>query len=322
MPNFGDDLNEVLWPRLAPQLIGGGVAPAQGFVGIGTIIGKPTAFDGPLNVFSSGVGYDDLAAWNGRDVRYWCVRGPVSARALGLDPAVALADGALLAPLAQGFPAQVASHQHGVVVIPHVDSLMFSGWDKACRLCGFELLDPRGAPEAVIARIASAELVLAESLHGAILADAYGVAWQAFASSKNFAIAKWVDWAASVGRDLQITSIPPPDPRMVVAFGRRGDPVGRRTTITIDDALADVRARRQPAARSAPSSVRRRLKSALLQLPLAGRTLGFSPARTAEALQRLNAADARVTPRATLDRLQGALGEALQRLMSGCETPG
>ncbi len=300
------------------------IAPAQGFVGIGTIIGKPTAFDGPLNVFSSGVGYDDLAGWSGRDVRYWCVRGPVSARALGLDPGIALADGALLATsLAQGFPAQVASHQHGVVVIPHVDLADVRRMGQSLpalrvRAAGSAWGAGGGGRSHRVGR-AGAGRVPARRDPGRCL---HGVAWQAFASSKNFAIAKWVDWAASVGRDLQITSIPPPDPRMVIAFGRRGDPVGRRTTITVDDALADVRARGRPAARSAPSSVRQRLKSTLLQLPMAGRALGFTPTRTAEALQRLSAVDARVTSRAALDRLQGALGEALQRLMSGCETLG
>ena len=56
IPNFGDDLNGVLWPALAPDLFAGApeADPLAGFVGIGTIVGMPVGKLRRLNVFSSG----------------------------------------------------------------------------------------------------------------------------------------------------------------------------------------------------------------------------------------------------------------------------
>ena len=82
VPNFGDDLNAVLWKGLAPDLFDDD--PDVGFVGIGTIIGMPCGNLKKLHVFSSGIGNDRPEAWRDKQVEYWCVRGPISTRILGL----------------------------------------------------------------------------------------------------------------------------------------------------------------------------------------------------------------------------------------------
>jgi len=281
VPNFGDDLNAALWPALSPGLFedaGGDSA----FVGIGTIIGMPMPGEGPLHVFSSGAGYDRLENWRGRDVRWWCVRGPLSARLLGLEPEAALSDGAILTPLAPGFP-DAASEGDETLIIPHFQTIAHPGWPEVAELGGFGLVDPRGEPAEIVARIARARLVLTESLHGAIIADTYGVPWMAFATSRNFGPTKWVDWRQSLGEDFSFTVVPPPDALHLLAFGRAPWPLGTTVTMHAEAAMAAFNDRVAPPA-APPPGLRGRLKEMAKSSRLARRLLGCSPARTAAAL--------------------------------------
>ncbi len=284
VPNFGDDLNAALWPALMPGLFEEGAGDAA-FVGIGTIIGMPLPGEGALHVFSSGAGYDRLENWQGRDVRWWCVRGPLSARLLGLAPEAALSDGAILTPLAPGFPRR-ASGGRETLVIPHFQTIAHPGWPEVAELGGFGLVDPRGEPAEIVARIAGAGLVLTESLHGAIIADTYGVPWMAFATSRNFGPTKWVDWRQSLGEDFSFTVVPPPDALHLLEFGRAPWPLGSVVTMYAEAAMAAFSDRVAP-----PPPPRRALRARLKEVAksswLARRLLGCSPARTAAALTRL-----------------------------------
>ena len=313
VPNFGDDLNNDLWPALAPELFAGNEEPDQGFVGIGTIIGSPAEGVHRLHVFSSGVGNDPLDAWRDREVTWWCVRGPVSVRKLGLDAACTLTDGAVLTPFVKGYPKAAAQEQAKVLVIPHFQSLRFGGWDRACQMAGFELLDPRAPPKEVVAKIASAKMVLTESLHGAIFADLYGVPWHAFAVTKNFGVVKWIDWLAGLGRPFEVTPVPAPDMRLVLAYGRRSEPMGRQITFTLDDVEQEFYQRL--GASEAPSPGLKSLaKTTMARVPGAGRLLGYHPAGTAEGLTRLAMTSARSTAPTIIGRLQERMLERLQAL--------
>lgn len=297
VPNFGDDLNPVLWPSLAPGLIGNEAQSLQNeqaaFVGIGTIIGLDPGSSRQLHVFSSGAGYSDPVRWAGLDVRYHCVRGPVSARLLGLSADRALTDGAILVPRSPLFADLARPDRRAgsgrTVVVPHYETLAFPGWDKAARLAGFDIVDPRGSPRAVIAALAGAGLVLTESLHGAILADAFGVPWRGFAVSRNFSTAKWADWTASLGIAAEIVVVPPPDPMPLLRFGKRPEPFGAAIVLDPEAALGEFRARIAPS--PAVPFIRRQAKRVLEGVPASRRLLGFSPERTARALHELAARD-------------------------------
>jgi succinoglycan biosynthesis protein ExoV len=280
VPNFGDDLNAVLWKGLAPELFDDD--PEVGFVGIGTIIGMPCGDVKRLHVFSTGIGNDLPEAWRGKQVEYWCVRGPISTRMLGLPADRAITDGAILTPLVEGFP-RAATGGGGTLVIPHFETLDHPGWPEVAKLTGYELLDPRADPFAVIGRIAGAKLVLTESLHGAILADVYGIPWIAFATSKNFGVTKWVDWTHSIGLEFDLAMIPPPDPGPVLAFGRAPAPYGQTRRFDLEEAFARFNERVLPD----PVTLKSRLKGLVKRSPLIRPFLGFSPARTAAALERL-----------------------------------
>ncbi|MEI9889939.1 MAG: polysaccharide pyruvyl transferase family protein [Caulobacteraceae bacterium] len=308
VPNFGDDLNAAIWPSLAPALFA--EATGEGFVGIGTIIGMASELD-RLTVFSSGVGYDRTNRWANKTVRYACVRGPVSAEVLGLDQDSAITDGAVLVPLVGGFPAK-ATGGGGVIIIPHWETIAYPGWDEVARLTGFQVIDPRGNPLSVAQAIARASLVLTESLHGAVLADLYGLPWTAFATSRNFSVTKWVDWSMSLGRGFSLTLIPPPDPGPVLAHGRRPEAYGRRLTFSMDDALREMQARigePAPAPVGAAARLRARAKTLVGDSSLLRPLLGFNAQRTARALIALAQAPETPTSASIIETLQ-------QRMMS------
>lgn len=72
--------------------------------------------------------------------------------------------------------------------------LAFAASDPA-----FMLIDPRDAPEVVCHQIASCARILSSSLHGLIMADAYGVPNRWIAPGKQGWM-KYHDYAASIGR--------------------------------------------------------------------------------------------------------------------------
>lgn len=289
VPNFGDDLNAILWQTVCPELFGRN--SDAGFVGIGTIIGMPCKPD-RLHVFSSGVGNDLPNGWAAKQVQYWCVRGPISAKVLGLSEDRAITDGAILSPLVEGFP-ESGEGQSGTLIIPHFQTLEYGGWTDVARLTGYELLDPRAEPQAVARRISTAKLVLTESLHGAIMADVYGVPWAVFSTSGNFGIPKWVDWCLSMNLPFELAMVPPPTSDPIIRYGRAAAPFGSTVSYDAEAALSQFRHR------VSRPSVKSMIKSRLKQLPgvarLAASVIDASSDRTAESLVRLAQSHARLS---------------------------
>jgi succinoglycan biosynthesis protein ExoV len=259
------------------------------------------------------VGNDPVDGWQHHAVRYWCVRGPLSAIALGLSSDAAIADGAILTPLAAGFPPR-ATGGDGTLVIPHWTSLSAPGWPEATAMCGLELLDPRASPQCIVSRISSARLVLTESLHGAILAEAYGVPWLAFSASGNLNVAKWLDWSLSMGRDLEIAIAPAPDVRLAARHGRPKGASLARLRFGPDDMAGQIEARRGAAARGGPRKFRQAARDIAARSQTVGRLLGYTPARTAEALATLAKQEPVSPSRCVVERLQQRLVERLRDL--------
>lgn len=200
--NFGDALNPlVLGPLFAPLLDSDESVQLLGF---GSILGLKRPAPGTRRriVFTSG-----YAAGNERtygppprvlacdDVV--CVRGPLTAKLLGLSERVAVADGAILA--ANLLP---IARRHGScrpAFMPHVGSFWYFGdWRNLVADCGMDLIDPRDDPAKVIGSIANAEFVIAEAMHGAIVADALAVPWIPIRSYSSINEFKWADFCASM----------------------------------------------------------------------------------------------------------------------------
>ena len=124
------------------------------------------------------------------------VRGPVTAALLGLERD-SFGDPGLLVNEAIPFAGQrtdrigIVPH-HSLMDDPALAQLVAS--DPA-----YDLIDPRGEPAEVCHRIAACAHVFASSLHGLIVADAYGVP-NTWLDPKGQSRLKYHDYAASVGR--------------------------------------------------------------------------------------------------------------------------
>jgi succinoglycan biosynthesis protein ExoV len=196
--NFGDDLNPWLWSRLIPDLLDNDGRTL--FVGIGTILRREIPREPGKVVFGSGAGYGTPPVLDER-WRVYCVRGPHTAAALGLEPGRAITDPALLVrclrdPAAPG-------DRFGTAFIPHHESVHRAAaqgidLEAVARSAGLVFIDPRQPVERVMDSIWVARRVLTEAMHGAILADAWRVPWRAVRLYPHVLGSKWVDWTASL----------------------------------------------------------------------------------------------------------------------------
>lgn len=216
--NFGDDLNTYLWPRFLPDAFDGLVrfTPQEArtvdhedprdtlFVGIGTLILDKVPAGHRKVVFGSGCDGARLPILDGRwDIQ--CLRGPLTAKALGLDPRLAITDPAILVRL---LPPASEKKTHRVSFMPHWCQAQSGAWQKICLAAGIHFVDPRWAPLDVLQAIASSEVLISEALHGAIVADALRVPWVAVSSKHTILDFKWKDWCGSVGLSYAPAAVP------------------------------------------------------------------------------------------------------------------
>jgi succinoglycan biosynthesis protein ExoV len=205
--NFGDDLNTWFWDEMLPGWQD--ILPGHLLVGVGTLVNDLMPRGVPKVILGSGVGYGsglpDARLF--AECRVVAVRGPRSAAALGLPASVGILDPAAMIPTFERFRSR--GRGRGVLVIPHHESLRRLNWRAICAMAGTSFLSPCRDSEEVIRRIAGAGLVVTESLHGAIIADAFGVPWRAVSVSARFHRAKWQDWADSLGIDLDLAALLP-----------------------------------------------------------------------------------------------------------------
>jgi hypothetical protein len=204
--NVGDELNAWLWPALLGDLC---VERQATLMGIGTLLNEPfcrqLSSHQEIFVMGTGAGYGPLPKLDQR-WKFYAVRGPRTAAAMGLSRDHAVADAAYL--LAGLEWSHIASPLAGeVVLVPHHRSLPLLDWEAACRQAGVSFLSPLLPAEQFMSRLASARLVLAEAMHGAILADIARVPWCAFSFGKQFNNDKWLDWAEALEIDLQLNEI-------------------------------------------------------------------------------------------------------------------
>ena len=196
--NFGDELNTVLWPSLLPGFFDDD--PATRFLGIGSILDLRHQGTELKLVAGSGYGGYEPPARLGRDWDIHWVRGPRTARILGLPPALGLGDPAILLPCtgltSNGVgPAQPRTR---VGFMPHFESAAGGAWDQAAAATGITLIDPRGDPLAITAAISRCSVLLSEALHGVIVADTLRVPWIAIEPQAAIHRSKWLDWAESL----------------------------------------------------------------------------------------------------------------------------
>ncbi len=211
--NFGDELNGLLWPHLLPGRLDDDLLDNGGadlLLGIGSVLDARHRADRRKIVAGAGFGgYEAPAALDGSWEIYW-VRGPRTARQLGLPTAFGLGDPASLLPLAH----PVAHNATGAIgFMPHFESLARGAWPEAAAQAGLTLIDPSDPPCAILEQIAGCRMLLSEAMHGVIVADALRIPWVALAPVAPIHRAKWLDWADALDLTIRFHTLPASSPR-------------------------------------------------------------------------------------------------------------
>jgi succinoglycan biosynthesis protein ExoV len=201
--NFGDSLNPWLWEKLLPGAFDDDSSVL--LIGIGTILNHKIPVPGHKHVFGSGYGYGWPPNVHTSEWTVHCVRGPRTAAKLGVSADLAITDPAVLI---RRF-VRPSSPTSEIVFIPHFESLDVGDWEIVCRLANISFVDPCDTIENVIDKIRAAKLVVAEAMHGAIVADAFRVPWIPVKPLIKKNENKWFDWFESVGLACQPQPLSP-----------------------------------------------------------------------------------------------------------------
>lgn len=209
--NFGDDLNAWLYPKLLPNIVDGFCAHGDEFMaqnnrenaiiyGIGTVLDHRIPPRPVKHVLGSGVGYYNKPELDER-FRVHFVRGPKSAIALGLSPDVGINDPAIMLTK---FIERPEEPTHQYTLIMHCDTAKSGYWEGIASACGFNYVDPRADdPIDVVNELIASKYVITESLHGAIIADAFGIPWLPISAMPHINAFKWQDWGEAIAQPYE-----------------------------------------------------------------------------------------------------------------------
>jgi|LakMenEpi03Aug12_release.lakeMendotaPanAssembly.Ray.scaffolds.fasta_scaffold246529_3 succinoglycan biosynthesis protein ExoV len=196
--NFGDDLNEWLWPKIFRSEFGDLFDNKTLFLGIGSILDEHVPKSQKKVVLGSGYAYSLPPTIDGT-WRFFSVRGPLTAQKLGLDTKLAITDAAILCTPFLDF-AEHASPK--VSFMPHHRHAHLP-WGEVCDLLGIQYIDPCEGVEACLMKISGSEKLITEAMHGAILADCMRIPWTPVKTSGGINDFKWMDWTLSLEIEFQ-----------------------------------------------------------------------------------------------------------------------
>lgn len=212
-PNVGDELNPWLWPRILPASLT--MDDSIEFFGIGSILTEQRLSRTPKSKIIFGAGKRDASPVKATlmsrcEIDF--VRGPLSARALGLHDSAAITDPAALMPL-HYLSAKVDPVLGRVGFVPHCSMPEKQAQIIASELGLFLILPSRGV-EDFISDLQSCTTVVAEAMHAAVLADAYRIPWMGCSFSSLLSEGttnafKWQDWMQSLSMQSELTQIMP-----------------------------------------------------------------------------------------------------------------
>lgn len=198
--NFGDFLSKVIVSLVLAQrgrTLDDEAVAARQLLAIGSVL--HFARDGAC-VWGSGVNGKIPVERHGfaaLDVR--AVRGPLTRRFLserGIDAPEIYGDPALLLPsLANGRFSRTSEREIGFV--PNLNDIgILSQFD----LRGLPVISPKRSWDRCVADILGCDLVLASSLHGIIVAEAYGIPARYVRLTENEDLFKYADYYSGTGR--------------------------------------------------------------------------------------------------------------------------
>ncbi|QWW71900.1 polysaccharide pyruvyl transferase family protein [Rhizobium sp. WYJ-E13] len=208
--NFGDDLNEYIWQRVLPASLLS--RDDIILVGIGSILTSERLekyVGGPkrVAVVGTGISYGTPPS-NMSDWYIAAVRGPFSAAILE-RPDLGVTDGAiLLADTTDLVPK--SEKQDKILFMPHRSSIDGPELQQAVEDAGMVYVSPQQDTLTVLKHYGTAQLVVTEAMHGAIVADTLRIPWIPVVLNPQVDEFKWRDWARSMSVEYQPVEIPFP----------------------------------------------------------------------------------------------------------------
>jgi succinoglycan biosynthesis protein ExoV len=202
MANFGDDLNDWLWPKIIPNILDNDESHL--LLGIGSILNHKLPFAEKYTVLGSGWGYGKAPNidenWN-----IICVRGKVSCKELNIPEELGIIDPAYLL---QDLIKEPIQKKYPLSLIPHAQSLEVGHWEEICKSLGIHLIDPRTTDiEFFVEEVRSSEKIITEAMHGAIIADCFGVPWVGYSAYDYINSIKWNDWLSVFDHTVELRKI-------------------------------------------------------------------------------------------------------------------
>jgi succinoglycan biosynthesis protein ExoV len=201
-PNFGDEINAWFWEKLFSQPLPN--KKEELFVGIGTLLNDKLPDEKLVHIFGSGAGYGDKVIKTKNSWKVHCVRGPLTAKAIGVDKSLAIVDPAVLLPLIHPLEEKKTID---VAFMPHI-GIDSSAYRTLIESMGITYLSPTEDPVTLLKKISQTKKLITSAMHGAIIADAYRVPWNAIVTSPEILPFKWLDWCATLNLEYSPTKVP------------------------------------------------------------------------------------------------------------------
>lgn len=196
--NFGDDLNPLIWRYFLSDFLNDDANTL--FIGIGTILNNRISHTGLKVVLGAGLGYGKPPEIDS-NWRFYGVRGPETAQALGLRQSLALTDPAILLP--EVLNSSAPPIRYDASFMPHHASKKLGDWRGICEQAGVHYLDPAQDIPSLVNEMRASRRVICEAMHGAIVADAYRIPWVPVVCYDHILPFKWVDWCRSLSLEYK-----------------------------------------------------------------------------------------------------------------------
>lgn len=200
--NFGDAVNPLIFGAVLGDLLDEG--KDELLLGIGSILGlmSPPNECKKFIVFSSGFAGGDASTYGDPpeitdkyDVI--CVRGYMTAKAIGVSEDKVISDGALLVSKVLEIPDEEVIYDFSYM--PHIGSLdLYDKWKETVEELGIHFIDPRKSPFEVLKQMKQSKVLFTEAMHGAIIADSLQIPWVPVKTNKSINDFKWRDYLGTV----------------------------------------------------------------------------------------------------------------------------
>ncbi|MBF9002141.1 MULTISPECIES: polysaccharide pyruvyl transferase family protein [Vibrio] len=202
--NIGDEFNRWFWHEIFEENIEQ-YSDDVLLVGIGTVLNEKLPHANVTHILGSGVGYSDSDVIDSKHWTIHFVRGKLSAKALGIDPLLAISDPGILISRLRVIE---CSQRYDISFMPHIgiDSPRYKAFIED--VMGWHYISPSDEEEVILNDIVASGKLVTSAMHGAIIADSYRVPWFPVNTSAEILPFKWHDWFSSLNINASLTHLP------------------------------------------------------------------------------------------------------------------